>query len=393
MTSSDHNLVNDSLVNVVLGERSYDITIGYGILAKAADILAPFIAGRKVIIVADKAVTKPWLTRLEASLAPIASCHCITTSGGEAAKSFTRYAELMNSALDLGIDRQTVIIAVGGGVIGDLAGFMAASLLRGCDFIQVPTTLLAQVDSSVGGKTGINANAGKNLVGAFHQPKAVLIDTACLSSLDDREMRAGYAEVVKYGLLGDAAFFEWLDSNGMAILNQEPDILAEAIRRCCQVKADIVAADEKEAGLRALLNLGHTFAHAFEAAAGYDGRLLHGEAVAAGMCHAFALSRRLGLTDGQSCHRVANHLTKHGLPSWRSDLPADVAQADADLLIDHMTKDKKASAGQLNFVLVRGIGDAFVKKGISRADVKAVLDAKTMDESIIDDNTMDEVMT
>ncbi len=405
MTSSDHILASDGLVNVNLGERSYDITIGHGILAKAADILAPFITGRKVIIVADEAVTEPWLTGqigqigltgqigLEASLAPIATCHSITTSGGEAAKSFTRYAELMNNALDLGIDRQTVIIAVGGGVIGDLAGFMAASLLRGCDFIQIPTTLLAQVDSSVGGKTGINANAGKNLVGAFHQPKAVLIDTACLSTLSDREMRAGYAEVVKYGLLGDAAFFDWLDTNGAAILSQEPDILAEAIRRCCQAKADIVAADEKEAGLRALLNLGHTFAHAFEAEAGYDGRLLHGEAVAAGMCHAFALSRRLGLTDGQSCHRVANHLTKHGLPSWRSDLPDDVAHASADQLIDHMTKDKKASDGQLNFVLVRGIGDAFVEKGISRADVKAVLDANTMNDSIMDDSIMNEDMT
>jgi 3-dehydroquinate synthase len=281
-----------------------------------------------------------------------------------------------------------VIIAVGGGVIGDLAGFMAASLLRGLDFIQIPTTLLAQVDSSVGGKTGINADAGKNLVGAFHQPKAVLIDTACLSTLSPREMRAGYAEMVKYGLLGDADFFDWLEQHGKAVLEQEPDILAEAIARCCQAKADIVAADEREDGVRALLNLGHTFAHAFEAEAKYDGRLLHGEAVAAGMCHAFALSRYLGLTDGQSCHRVINHLAAHGLPCWRGDLHDVVATADSDQLIRHMAKDKKATNGQLNLVLVRGIGDAFVKTDIAREDVAAILDAAT-----INDTTINKVIT
>lgn len=375
MKSADH-----VVIPVGLGDRSYDITIGKGIIGQADHILAPFITGRKVIILADTAIAMPWLNQLETVLAQIATCHSITTSGGEAAKSFTRYAELMNMVLDLGIDRHTVIMAVGGGVIGDLAGFMAASLLRGLDFIQIPTTLLAQVDSSVGGKTGINARAGKNLVGAFHQPKAVLIDTACLNTLDPREMRAGYAEVVKYGLLGDAVFFDWLDKHGSAILEQEPDMLAECIARCCQAKADIVAADEREAGLRALLNLGHTFAHAFEAEAGYDGRLLHGEAVAAGICHAFALSRRMGLTDGQSCHRVANHLASHGLPCWRGDLHDVVAHADSHQLIEHMIKDKKTTNGQLNFVLVRGIGDAFVKKNVAYDDVTAVLDATTIDE-------------
>jgi 3-dehydroquinate synthase len=371
------------IVPVGLGDRSYHITIGKGLIEQADLLLAPFITGQKVIILADEAIAQPWLKQLETVLARVTTCHSITTSGGEAAKSFTRYADLMNTVLDLGIDRRTVIIAVGGGVIGDLAGFMAASLLRGLDFIQIPTTLLAQVDSSVGGKTGINAHAGKNLVGAFHQPKAVLIDTACLSTLDPREMRAGYAEVVKYGLLGDAGFFDWLDKNGTAILEQEPDILAECIARCCQAKADIVAADERETGLRALLNLGHTFAHAFEAEAGYDGRLLHGEAVAAGMCHAFALSRRLGLADGQSCHRVVNHLASHGLPCWRGDLHDVVAHADSKQLLKHMAKDKKNTSDQLNFVLVRGIGEAFVKKNVAREDVTAVLDAATIDEVLI----------
>lgn len=388
-TTSPHH----AIVTVGLGERSYQITIGNGILEQADQLLGGFITGRKVIILADQAIAKPWLEQLETALSRVATCHSITTSGGEAAKSFSRYTELMNAILDQGIDRRTVIIAVGGGVIGDLAGFMAASLLRGLDFIQIPTTLLAQVDSSVGGKTGINANAGKNLVGAFHQPKAVLIDTACLGTLSLREMRAGYAEMVKYGLLGDADFFDWLEQHGKAVIEQEPDILAEAIARCCQAKADIVAADEREGGVRALLNLGHTFAHAFEAEAKYDGRILHGEAVAAGMCHAFALSRHLGLTDGQSCHRVINHLAAHGLPCWRGDLHDVVATADSDQLIRHMAKDKKATDGQLNFVLVRGIGDAFVKTDIARDDVAAVLDAATIDDIIINDSIINKVMT
>ncbi|MGB1036265.1 MAG: 3-dehydroquinate synthase family protein, partial [Candidatus Puniceispirillales bacterium] len=228
MKSADH-----VVVPVGLGDRSYDITIGKGLIGQADHILAPFITGRKVVILADEAIAMPWLNQLETVLAKIATCHSITTSGGEAAKSFTRYAELMNMALDLGIDRRTVIIAVGGGVIGDLAGFMAASLLRGLDFIQIPTTLLAQVDSSVGGKTGINARAGKNLVGAFHQPKAVLIDTACLNTLDPREMRAGYAEIVKYGLLGDAEFFGWLETNSRAVLALEEEALRHAIKTSC----------------------------------------------------------------------------------------------------------------------------------------------------------------
>lgn len=369
-------------VPVELGQRRYDITIGSGVIIKADHLLKPMISGRQVVIIADEAVEKPWLEQLETALGRVTECHCVITSGGEAAKSFSRYTDLMEQVLDHGITRQTVIIALGGGVIGDLAGFMAASLLRGLDYIQIPTTLLAQVDSSVGGKTGLNARAGKNLVGAFHQPRAVLIDTDCLSTLPDREMRAGYAEVVKYGLLGHAAFFDWLEEHGAAVLKRDPDLLVEAIRRCCQAKADIVAKDETEAGVRALLNLGHTFAHAFEAEAGYDGRLLHGEAVAAGLGHAFALSRRLGFIDGQSCHRVAKHLEAMGLANWRCGLPADMAEADIDRLIGHMAKDKKAQSGQLVLVLVRAIGDAFVEKGVKPKDIAAVLAAANMDEAL-----------
>lgn len=370
------------IVPVELGQRRYDITIGDGVILKADHLLKPIISGRQVVVIADEAVEKPWLEQLETVLGRVTECHCVITSGGEAAKSFSRYTELMEKVLDHGITRQTVIIALGGGVIGDLAGFMAASLLRGLDYIQIPTTLLAQVDSSVGGKTGLNARAGKNLVGAFHQPRAVLIDTDCLSSLPDREMRAGYAEVVKYGLLGHAEFFDWLEEHGAAVLERDPDLLVEAIRRCCQAKADIVAKDETEAGVRALLNLGHTFAHAFEAEAGYDGRLLHGEAVAAGLGHAFALSRRLGFIDGQSCHRVAKHLEAMGLANWRRGLPADIAEADIDRLIGHMAKDKKAQSGQLVLVLVRAIGDAFVEKGVKPQDIAAVLTAANMDEAL-----------
>jgi 3-dehydroquinate synthase len=370
------------IVPVELGQRRYNITIGPGLMLKADQFLAPILTGRQVVIIADEAVATPWLEQLEIALNRITDCHHVMTAGGESAKSFSRYTELMENILNHGITRQTVIIALGGGVIGDLAGFMAASLLRGLDYIQIPTTLLSQVDSSVGGKTGINASAGKNLVGAFHQPRAVLIDTDCLSTLPDREMRAGYAEVVKYGLLGHADFFDWLEEHGAAVLKREPYQLVEAIRRCCQAKADIVAADETENGIRALLNLGHTFAHAFEAEAGYDGRLLHGEAVAAGLGHAFALSRRLGFIDGQSCHRVAKHLEAMGLANWRHGLPADMANANIDQLIRHMAKEKKAQSRELVFVLVRAIGDAFVEKGIKPQEIAAVLAAANMDDAL-----------
>ena len=369
-------------ITIDLGARSYAIHIGQGLLAHAHAHLASIIKDRQVVIIADKTPAQHWLKPLETALKTNAPCTSITIKGGEGAKSLANYSALMEEILGLGITRDTILIALGGGVIGDLVGFCAASLLRGLDFIQIPTTFLAQVDSAVGGKTGINAKAGKNLIGAFHQPKAVLIDLDCLETLPLREMRAGYAETVKYGLLGDAKFFTWLEKNGDAVLRQEQKPLITAIRHCCQAKAAIVAADETESGKRALLNLGHTFAHAFETEAGYTGDLLHGEAVAAGLGHAFALSHRLGFIDTEACQRVAAHLRQTALPTWRSDLPQKIAHADSARLISHMQKDKKARANRLVLVLVRAIGDAFIAKDIARADITAILTATSMEEAL-----------
>ena len=373
-------------ITIDLGARSYAIHIGQGLLAQAHDHLAPIIknhqGGRQVVIIADETPAKHWLKPLEASLKTIAPCTSITIKGGESAKSLANYSALMEEILGLGITRDTILIALGGGVIGDLVGFCAASLLRGLDFIQIPTTFLAQVDSAVGGKTGINAKAGKNLIGAFHQPKAVLIDLDCLETLPLREMRAGYAETVKYGLLGDAKFFTWLEKHGADVLQKNQKPLITAIRHCCQAKAAIVAADETESGKRALLNLGHTFAHAFETEAGYTGDLLHGEAVAAGLGHAFALSHRLGFIDTEACQRLAAHLRQTALPTWRSDLPKKVAHADSARLISHMQKDKKTRANRLVLVLVRAIGDAFIAKDIAPADITAILRPASIDEAL-----------
>ncbi len=369
-------------ITIDLGARSYAIHIGQGLLAQAHDHLASIIKDRQVVIIADKTPAQHWLKPLETSLKTSTPCHSITIKGGESAKSLANYSALMEEILGLGITRDTILIALGGGVIGDLVGFCAASLLRGLDFIQIPTTFLAQVDSAVGGKTGINAKAGKNLIGAFHQPKAVLIDLDCLETLPLREMRAGYAEVVKYGLLGDETFFAWLEKNGDAVLQKNQKPLITAIRHCCQAKAAIVAADETESGKRALLNLGHTFAHAFETEAGYAGDLLHGEAVAAGLGHAFALSHRLGFIDTEACQRLAAHLRLAALPTWRSDLPKKVAHADSARLINHMEKDKKTRASRLVLVLVRAIGDAFIAKDIAPADITAILTATSMEEAL-----------
>ena len=369
-------------ITIDLGARSYAIHIGQGLLAQAHDHLASIIKGRQVVIIADEAPAQHWLEPLETSLKTSAPCTSITIKGGESAKSLANYSALVEKILDLGISRDTILIALGGGVIGDLVGFCAASLLRGLDFIQIPTTFLAQVDSAVGGKTGINAKAGKNLIGAFHQPKAVLIDLDCLETLPLREMRAGYAEVVKYGLLGDETFFAWLEQHGADVLQKNQKPLITAIRHCCQAKAAIVAADETESGKRALLNLGHTFAHAFETEAGYAGDLLHGEAVAAGLGHAFALSHRLGFIDTEACQRLAAHLRQAALPTWRSDLPKKIAHADSARLINHMQKDKKTRANRLVLVLVRAIGDAFIAKDIARQDITAILTATSIDEAL-----------
>ncbi len=350
-------------VAVSLGERSYDIHIGEGLLVEAGALLAPHFSRRKTAIVSDANVARHHLASLESSLRAAGfEVSAIVLPAGEASKSFGVLAELCDKLLAAGIERSDRIIALGGGVIGDLAGFAAAILRRGIEFVQIPTSLLAQVDSSVGGKTGINSKLGKNLIGAFHQPLAVIADTTLLSTLPPRELSAGYAEVAKYGLLGDATFYAWLESSLPLLLARDPAALAHAIGVCCAAKADLVARDEREMGPRALLNLGHTFGHALEAATGYGGRLLHGEAVAIGMVMAFRFSAALGLCDKALGDRVAAHLKAARLPVALSDIAGDLP--DAPGLVEIMRQDKKAAAGRLTFILVRGIGEAFVSRDV-----------------------------
>lgn len=359
---------------VELGARSYPIHIGRGLLAKADQILDRQLANRHLVIIADSQTAPLYSDQLASILRPIARrLDQIELPAGEASKSLACYGDLLDRLLAIGVDRRVVLIALGGGVIGDLVGFAAASLLRGVDFIQLPTSLLAQVDSSVGGKTGLNMASGKNLVGAFWQPRAVLADLAVLDSLPRRELLAGYAEIVKYGLLGDAGFFGWLEENGRACLELEPASLGRAVHHACRMKADIVARDETETGQRALLNLGHSFGHALEAEAGYDGRLLHGEAVAAGMVMAFDFSVRQGLCPVAAADRMRAHLASAGLPVSAADMPGQLlAPPDIhDRLLSHMMKDKKVLDGHLRLVLLRDLGDAFVA---DRVSVEAVHD-------------------
>ncbi|XDZ65433.1 3-dehydroquinate synthase [Alphaproteobacteria bacterium LSUCC0684] len=364
-------------VEVDLGQRSYPIHIGPDLISRADELLKDIAAGRHLVVIADAALTETHLPPLMVSLGRIASrLDGLTVPSGEASKSLGQYSELMENLLGLGLDRKAMLVALGGGVIGDLVGFAAASLLRGVDFIQLPTTLLAQIDSSVGGKTGINARAGKNLIGAFHQPRAVLADTGCLATLPRREMRAGYAEMVKYGLLGDAGFFAWLEENSSAVLNLDPEAIIAAVAHCCRAKAQIVEEDERESGRRALLNLGHTFGHAYEAEAGYDGSVLHGEAVAVGMMDAFRLSHRLGTCSDGDLDRVAAHLEAAGLPTHRRQLSNRLGEASAARLRDHIKKDKKASAGRIVLIIPHGIGDARVDDRVDPADVLAVLEGR-----------------
>ncbi|MGC6485373.1 MAG: 3-dehydroquinate synthase [Candidatus Puniceispirillales bacterium] len=364
-------------VAVDLGDRQYPILIGAGLLAAADRLVADHAEGRHVIIISDEAIRETHGKTLAESLGRIASrLDHLSLPGGEGSKSLASYARLMDAILALGVDRNCVLVALGGGVIGDLVGFAAASLLRGVDFIQVPTTLLAQVDSSVGGKTGINASVGKNLIGAFYQPQAVLADTDTLKTLPPREIRAGYAEVVKYGLLGDAAFFAWLEDHGTGVLAGDDQHLGETIAHCCRAKAAIVAADERESGKRALLNLGHTFGHAYEAEGGYDGTILHGEAIAAGMVDAFRLAVRLGHADAADRDRVIAHLGTVGLPLSRHQLSNRLGEAEAARLLMHMKKDKKASAGHIVLIVPHGIGDARIDRSVNEADVMAVLEGE-----------------
>lgn len=360
-------------IRVDLGDRSYDIDIGHGLLAGAGARIRPLLAQPRVVVVTDETVANLYLEKLTASLAAAGIVNAaIVLPAGEGTKDFPHLADLCDQVLALGIERRTTLLALGGGVIGDITGFAAAILLRGLDFMQVPTTLLAQVDSSVGGKTGINTKTGKNLVGAFHQPKLVLADTATLTTLDDRELRAGYAEVVKYGLLGDAPFFDWLQANGEAVLRRDSAALQRAVAVSCRAKAAVVAADEREGGIRALLNLGHTFGHALEAETGFGAVLLHGEAVAIGMVLAFELSARLGLAAAEDAARVRHHLRSLGLPADLSILAGHPTSADA--LIAHMRADKKVRDGRLTFVLARGIGETFVCHEVAESDLRGMLE-------------------
>ena len=362
-----------SEIAVELGARRYLIHVGPGLLAQTGAMLAPIARG-PVPVVTDVHVARLHLETVLASLrAQGLDAQPIVLEAGEGTKSFSGLERLTRALLKSGVDRGGLIVALGGGVIGDLVGFASGVLKRGVDFAQIPTTLLAQVDSSVGGKTAINTPEGKNLIGMFHQPKIVIADTAILSTLPRRELLAGYAEVAKYGALGDAEFFAWLESNAAAALQGDANALTHAVSHSCKMKAAIVARDEREAGERALLNLGHTFGHALEATTGYSQALLHGEGVAIGMVLAFRLSEKLGLSPAADTERLARHLKQAGLPSSIADIEGP--RPDAETLIGHMMHDKKAKAGKLTFVLVRGIGQAFTADDVPLDVVKAVLAA------------------
>jgi 3-dehydroquinate synthase len=362
-------------VAVGLGDRSYDILIEPGLLNRSGALLKPYARGGRLVVVTDENVERVALPALVAAFAQVGlTADVINLPAGEATKSWDMLAHLSSELLAREVERKDHVVALGGGVIGDLVGFACAILKRGCNFIQVPTTLLAQVDSSVGGKTAINVPAGKNLVGAFHQPALVLIDPEVLDTLPPRECRAGYAEVVKYGLINDFAFFEWCEANGPALLAGDRVQQVYAIEKSVRAKAEIVAADEREtADLRALLNLGHTFGHALEAETGFSERLLHGEAVAAGMALAFRFAASRGMLSGQDANRVSAHLKRVGLPDG---LKAAGVNASGATLVAHMLHDKKMSAGTLPFILPRAIGDCFVDRGVTLAEVEAFLDGR-----------------
>ena len=362
------------LVPVALGAHAYDIVIGRGVLTSLDARIKALRPDAKVAIVTDATVAKHYLAVAEHALKSAGSeSSTITVLEGEGSKSYATFETVCEAIIAARIERGDLVVALGGGVIGDLAGFAAASARRGLDYVQVPTTLLAQVDSSVGGKTGINSRHGKNLVGAFHQPVLVLADSAVLETLPKREFRAGYAEVAKYALLGDAAFFSWLEANWQDVFAGGP-AREHAIAVCCRAKAGIVARDERETGERALLNLGHTFGHALEAGAGFAGRLLHGEAVALGMALAFEFSARRGLIAAADATRACAHLAAVGLPTHLKDVPGRVP--DIDALMDLIAQDKKVKRGKLTFILVHGIGRARVENDVSATDVRAFLAGK-----------------
>jgi 3-dehydroquinate synthase len=358
-------------IEVALGDRSYRVLIEQGLLDRATEHLTPFAGDNRLIVVTDENVWAAQGGRLVRGLGSIEAVPIILPPH-EDSKNWATLSALAERLLGLGVERRDHVVAFGGGVIGDLAGFAAAIVKRGCGLVQVPTTLLAQVDSSVGGKTGINAGGRKNMVGAFHQPALVLIDPACLQTLDPRQLRSGYAEIVKYALIEDAPFFERLEASGPRVLALEPEALHRAIATSVAGKARIVAQDERETGgRRALLNLGHTFGHALEAETGFSGRLLHGEAVAAGIGLAFGFSVQRGLCPAADAQRVRAHLKACGLPASLAE--AGVA-ANGETLLGHMMSDKKTQGGRLRFILARGIGQAFVDTAADPAEVEAFLD-------------------
>jgi 3-dehydroquinate synthase len=370
-------LVSDdpTIVKVALGTRSYDIVIGHGVLVSLGVRIAALRPGAKTIIVTDGNVARHHLDPAEAALshAGVATGHVIVPAG-EISKSYRVFESVCESMIAMRIERDDLVVALGGGVVGDLAGFAASVVRRGVDYVQVPTTLLADVDSSVGGKTAIDSAHGKNLIGAFHQPILVLADTALLDTLPEREFRAGYAELVKYGLLGDADFFAWLEKNWREVFAGGP-ARQHAIAESCRAKAAIVARDERETGDRALLNLGHTFGHALEAACGFSDRLLHGEAIGAGMALAFEFSaRRQGLLPMAQAQRAIRHLSEVGLPTRLQDIPGPLPSVDQ--LMDLIAQDKKMKRGMLTFILVRGIGSAFIEAGVDAREVRVFLSEK-----------------
>jgi 3-dehydroquinate synthase len=359
------------LVDVALAGRAYDIVIGRGLLAGLGARVAALRPGARVAIVTDDIVAKQHLAAAEASFARAGiETGRVIVPAGESTKSYSMFERVCEDVIAARIERGDLVVALGGGVIGDLAGFVASAVRRGVDYVQVPTTLLSQVDSSVGGKTAVNSRHGKNLVGAFHQPILVVADTALLDTLPDRIMRAGYAEVAKYGLIADADFFAWLEVNWRDVFSGAA-AREHAIAVSCRMKAQIVARDERETGDRALLNLGHTFGHALEAAAGFSDKLYHGEAISIGMALAFAFSARRGLCAPAASERVVRHLTAVGLPTRIAQIPGE--RPDADRLIELIGQDKKVKRGRLTFILARGIGESFIAPDIDVGDVREFL--------------------
>ena len=366
------------IVDVALGERAYDIVIGRDQLRTLGARVAALRPGARTAIVTDRTVAKHWLEKAEAALSEAGiACSRVVIDEGEGSKTYAGLAEVSEALIAAKIERNDLVVALGGGVVGDLAGFAAAILRRGVDFVQVPTSLLAQVESSVGGKTGINSPQGKNLLGAFHQPVLVVADTAVLDTLSPRQFRAGYAEVAKYGVLGDAAFFAWLEANHADVFKGGP-AREHAIATSCRAKAAIVARDERETGERALLNLGHTFGHALEAATGFSDRLFHGEGVAVGMVLAAEFSAELGMIPPSDANRVSHHLAEAGLPTRLQEIAgfAQEGLPDADALMTLMAQDKKVKRGRLTFILLQAVGRAVITPDVEPSRVRDFLQAR-----------------